>query len=224
MTASRPRARQAQQQKIGETLRRLNERLVADHVDDDSLQRLALLLEKAEPLVLGHPPRRREVRADQDSAYDYGSQQNLFTPVSGALNAVAPKVRYFREGETAVAEVFYSAAFEGGPGLVHGGFTAALFDELFGIVQAPKSTPSMTGKLQVQYRKPVPLKQPLRFEGWCESHKGRKSVLKGRLMLAGTQVILAEAEALFIDVDHALYQDFSRQRNAQLNAELSAEQ
>ena len=38
------------------------------------------------------------------------------------------------EGDKVVAELVFDKRFEGGPGLVHGGATAAFFDDLIGFV------------------------------------------------------------------------------------------
>ena len=50
---------------------------------------------------------------------------------------------------------------EGGPGVAHGGWTAAVLDEVLGHVPLLHGTLSVTKKLEVEYLRPVPIGRPL---------------------------------------------------------------
>lgn len=198
-------------QRVAELLKRINQQVVTTEAPEAVLAEASVQLEKIADLLDGFPRRVRTVRRredhDDDAEYDYGTQQSLYTPVSGACNALSPEVCYSRDGDVAFADVTYSSAFEGGPGLVHGGFIAALFDELFGVVQSASSGPSMTARLTTQYRQPVPLNTRLRFEGKVKRSEGRKTILSATLRKGDT--LLAEAEALFINIEHDVYKQLS---------------
>lgn len=84
---------------------------------------------------------------------------------------------------------------------VHGGWVAAAFDELFGLVQTLGRRPGMTARLTVRCRRPHPLHVPIRLEGWVTRVDGRNIHVAGRSYRADTDQLLADAEALFISVD-----------------------
>lgn len=94
------------------------------------------------------------------------------------------------------AQLHLGAAYEGPPGLVHGGISALLLDQLLGHAAALGGGPGMTGRLTVHYRRPTPLGD-LSLEAWHESTTGRKTIAKGLLRDAGGNVTV-EAEGLFV--------------------------
>jgi acyl-coenzyme A thioesterase PaaI-like protein len=124
-----------------------------------------------------------------------------YSPVSGRNNPMAPPVRlHVLPGEDDSAgkhriggEVTFGPAYEGPPGHVHGGWLAAMFDELLGFAQL---SPGFTAYLHVNYRKPTPLNTPLSLEAWVESIDGRKRIVRGECR-AG-DVLLTDAEGLFV--------------------------
>lgn len=135
----------------------------------------------------------------------------LFTsPMVGPANPVAPPVRFRVEGDRLVGEAVFTNVYEGPPGHVHGGVTAAAFDELLGSVQSSGDNPGMTGRLTVTYRAPTPLDVPIRFVGWLDRIDGRKIFTRGYSETDGPDgpVRCAEAEGLFVSVD------FERMRSA----------
>ena len=89
--------------------------------------------------------------------------------------------------------------YEGPPHGVHGGWVAALFDEVCGAVQGLAGTRGVTGVLKVRYRQITPLEETLRFEGWVADQRGRRLVAKATCHAGDT--LTAQAQALFVDVD-----------------------
>ncbi len=94
------------------------------------------------------------------------------------------------------AELDLGALYEGPPGLVHGGVSALILDQVLGEAAAVGGGPGMTGRLTVHYRRPTPLGR-LTTEGWLDSQDGRKSIVKGHLK-DGDGNVTVEAEGLFI--------------------------
>lgn len=140
-----------------------------------------------------------------------GSANFLFTsPMMGPCNPIAPPVQFRVEGDRLVGEAVFTNVYEGPPGHVHGGVTAATFDDLLGSVQSSGEAPGMTGRLTVSYRAPTPLNVPIRFVGWLDRIDGRKIFTKGYSETDGPAgpVRCAEAEGLFVSVD------FERMRSA----------
>jgi acyl-coenzyme A thioesterase PaaI-like protein len=120
------------------------------------------------------------------------------SPLSGRCNPLAPPIAVEfvenSDGNFYVrGEVTFGAAYEGPPGHVHGGFVAAMFDELLGYAQL---STGFTGTLTVRYRKPTPLHKPLTMKAWPDRVDGRKRVIKGTCHFGDT--LLSEAEGLFI--------------------------
>jgi acyl-coenzyme A thioesterase PaaI-like protein len=85
---------------------------------------------------------------------------------------------------------------EGPPGLVHGGVSALVLDQVLGEAAAVGGAPGMTGRLTLHYRRPTPLGD-LTVSARLESSEGRKSVVRGELRDPSGQVTV-EAEALFV--------------------------
>ena len=56
--------------------------------------------------------------------------------------------------------------FEGPPSHAHGGIIATILDEAMGKVSKLRSIIAVTGTMQVNYIRPVPLSKPLVTEGW----------------------------------------------------------
>lgn len=97
----------------------------------------------------------------------------------------------------------FGPAYEGTPGVVHGGFVAAVFDQLLGAAAATTGQAMVTGTLTVRYRRPTPVGTELVFRTGLEAAEGRRLVVSGRCQ-AGEEVT-AEAEAIFVTVDEARY-------------------
>ena len=78
------------------------------------------------------------------------------------------------EGDKIVAELSFPPRFEGGPGVVHGGATAAFFDDLIGFVAMAHMLPAVTARLEINYLQPMPIGVTIRGEAWLASRRGRK--------------------------------------------------
>lgn len=92
--------------------------------------------------------------------------------------------------------------FQGYPGVVHGGIVAAMLDEVTGrtvMGEAEHPRFMFTVKLDVRYRKNVPVGQPIRLVGQLDKIKGRTGFAKGYIYNSAGD-LLAEAEAVMVDV------------------------
>lgn len=129
------------------------------------------------------------------------------SPMMGTINPIAAPltVQVLAEGQQSVVEgrVVFTAAYEGAPGCVHGGFIASAFDEVLGVAQSASGNPGMTANLSVDYRSPTPIARELVFRGWCERIEGRKIYTRGTLHHGAT--LCAEASGLFIAMRPELF-------------------
>ena len=100
------------------------------------------------------------------------------------------------DGTVAVAgRARLGAAHEGPPGLVHGGWIAALFDEVLALVQRDAEVGGLTASLTVRYRRPIPVGAELELLGWIEQDDGRSVYARATCTVRGE--LAAEGEACF---------------------------
>jgi acyl-coenzyme A thioesterase PaaI-like protein len=93
--------------------------------------------------------------------------------------------------------------FQGYPGVVHGGIVAAMLDEISGRAHMgddpSKPRFMFTARLELRYRRNVPVGQPLHLVGKALKSKGRTATASGQIF-GPDGALLAEAEALLVDV------------------------
>ena len=117
--------------------------------------------------------------------------------VIGLRNPVAPPLHVERSPDGKAWSTFrLGPQYEGPPGLVHGGVSALLLDQLCGEAAAAGGAPGMTGRLTLTYRRPTPLGE-LSAEAWIDHVEGYKTTVRGHLKDADGNPTV-EAEGLFI--------------------------
>jgi acyl-coenzyme A thioesterase PaaI-like protein len=134
-------------------------------------------------------------------------------PITGHANPMAPPAALALDPDAGVVrgEVLFGAAFEGAPGLVHGGFVAAVLDEALGMACVFSGTQGMTAELTTRYRNHTPVGTPLRVEARLVSVDGRKIRTAGELYHGDLAV--AEASGLFIGVDTGKFERLAAARS-----------
>lgn len=128
---------------------------------------------------------------------DEGRSWNWGNAAVGIGNAVAPPMELLdRPGGGLRAELVLGAAYEGPPGMVHGGVTMLLLDHLMGETGSDGHTRiTMTGTLTGRYLRPTPL-GPVVVEGWIAREEGRKVFVEATL---GTpEEVTVQAHGVFI--------------------------
>lgn len=127
-----------------------------------------------------------------------GRVRGFGNAVVGLRNPVAPPVPIVQDRERGRASASFELGplYEGPPGMVHGGVTALVLDQLFGEAAAAGGKPGMTGTLTLRYRRPTRL-GACSAEAWCDRVEGVKTIVKGELRDADDQVTV-EAEGVFI--------------------------
>jgi acyl-coenzyme A thioesterase PaaI-like protein len=93
-------------------------------------------------------------------------------------------------------DVTLGPAYEGGPGLVHGGVLSLLFDQAMGIALFVAGHHAMTVSLEVRYRAPTPLDAPLHVTAGLERVEGRKLFVTAAVAVDGA--VTAEARGIFV--------------------------
>jgi acyl-coenzyme A thioesterase PaaI-like protein len=120
--------------------------------------------------------------------------------VCGLGHPTGLRMRLFAgEGISTYAEVDVTEVHAGQPGRMHGGLLAAAFDEMMGAVNWLVGPPTLTGRLDVVYRAPVPVGGLLFFRAWSAGIDRRKSFVAGECRLDGALgLVAATASAVFL--------------------------
>lgn len=113
--------------------------------------------------------------------------------VMGLRNPIAPplSITNFDDGR-AESEFHLGAAYEGPPGLVHGGVSALLLDQLVGQAASAGGHPGMTGTLTLKYHRGTPLGD-LYGKAWIRETDGPKTFVAGELGDAEGPTVTCEA-------------------------------
>lgn len=118
--------------------------------------------------------------------------------VIGLRNAIAPPltIHHDDDGTRCWSEFTLNSAYEGPPGLVHGGVCALVLDHVLGEAASVGLTkPLFTGTLTVRFVRGTPLGR-LRADAAVERTEGVKSFVSGHL--SDGEGITVEAEGIFI--------------------------
>jgi acyl-coenzyme A thioesterase PaaI-like protein len=113
----------------------------------------------------------------------------------GASNPLAPPVEAEEHHGRVTGNVTFDRAWEGGPGLVYGGFIAAVFDGMCGRAVMSAGHVGVTRSLTVRFLRPTPLRRPLKVETVAGEPVGRNVSVTGQLWDGDT--LTCEAEAVF---------------------------
>ncbi|WP_340317904.1 PaaI family thioesterase [Rhizorhabdus argentea] len=185
---------------VAEAVRDIVHRLARSEAGDAELAAVAQLLREAGAVLEGQPEREGYVRSVEGALTGLGTLSEL-GPFTGRLHPTSPQMDLLLGTDRAEARATYGSVHQGAPGFVHGGYIAATFDEMLGVVQ--RDTVRMTVELKLSYRAPVPLHEEVRYTSWLDRVEGRKAFVVGtlhhgdRLCAEATAVFVAPAKALF---------------------------
>jgi hypothetical protein len=143
-----------------------------------------------------HTKEHAAVRSGREPAYDRD-------PLIGQSNPLAPPLSRCGGEDSNEWEVTFGDAYGGHPGLVHGGYVAAVLDHVLGVTASSSGFACMTGTLTTRFCRPTPLNVRLTCFGRIERVDGRKVFCNASLDAAGT--VVAEAEGVYLHVDPNRY-------------------
>jgi acyl-coenzyme A thioesterase PaaI-like protein len=109
------------------------------------------------------------------------------------------------EGLTVHGHFAVTDHHQGAPGLAHGGLVALAMDEVLGGLGWLLRTPMVTGRLQVEYVRPVPVGTDLALHAQVDGVSGRRIFCQARAHAVDLEGdLLARAFAVFVAVpiDH----------------------
>jgi Thioesterase superfamily len=143
--------------------------------------------------------RSRQPDESQVVRYSVGGRPVVWSnAVIGLRNAIAPPLTIHHDDDATRcwSEFTLNSAYEGPPGLVHGGVCALVLDHVLGeAASAGLTKPLFTGTLTVRFVRGTPLGR-LRADAAVERSEGVKSFVSGHL--SDGEGITVEAEGIFI--------------------------
>jgi len=115
------------------------------------------------------------------------------------------------DGLTIHARFDVRESHQGAPGLAHGGLLTAAFDETLGTLAVLFRIPAVTGRLETDFRRPVPVGSTLHITATVDGMTGRKiyESAVGRLD-APDGPVAVRARALFVTVGMAHFIEHGR--------------
>jgi acyl-coenzyme A thioesterase PaaI-like protein len=140
--------------------------------------------------------------AKGDTQVLYAGMENFLEtgPLAGFSNPLSPPLefRIDREARVVRGRGRFGPAYEGAPGVVHGGFVAAALDEILGLATVFSGGPGMTRELTVRYLRPTPIDVDLELVARFDRAEGRRIFCSAEVEAAGVRT--AEAVGLFTGV------------------------
>jgi len=122
--------------------------------------------------------------------------------VCGLENNFGLKLRFLETAPGEVtAEYTVPEQYQGYPGVVHGGIVTAMLDEVTGRahITGEHTRFMFTAKIEIRFRKNVPIGKPLRIVGRIEKSKRRMATSTGKIF-GPEGDLLAEAKTLLVDM------------------------
>lgn len=114
------------------------------------------------------------------------------------------------EPNVSLTQLVCGPEYEGGPGVAHGGWTAAAMDEVLGHLNLLSGQMAVTGTLTVDFLRPVPIERPLEIRAWCEGVEDGRRRNRGELRLVSTGAVLARAHGVFVERDQSHFERYRR--------------
>jgi acyl-coenzyme A thioesterase PaaI-like protein len=106
--------------------------------------------------------------------------------------------------EQYASPVTFRAEHQGGPGLVHGGIVGAALDEACGLLATWHRFPTVTARIAIRYRKPVPINRELTLTAHVLGSRGRTLEVSGELRDRDELLASAEGTFLHVPLEHFL--------------------
>jgi acyl-coenzyme A thioesterase PaaI-like protein len=118
--------------------------------------------------------------------------------VCGTQNPHGLGLSFFDDGRRVWTELTAAEHHQSWPGVLHGGIIAAVLDETIARVAFLYDRWVHTARLVTRYVKPAPLGAPLLATGELTRDARLLMEMKGKLVLASTGELLAEATGTFV--------------------------
>lgn len=99
----------------------------------------------------------------------------------GEKNPIGLRLSFITENDTTQCLFVPRKEHQGYFNYVHGGISGAVLDEIMAQWLIQRSIPAVTAKMEISFRKPVPVGETLTATAWRLRQKGRFHIMKGEL-------------------------------------------
>jgi len=132
--------------------------------------------------------------------------------VCGMENPIGLKVVFGEEDKRVWAKFTPREEHQGFPGILHGGLTGALLDEAMGrcLMVGGEERWMVSARLEVRYKKPIPIGEPLTVMGEVVQDRGRLIETQGEIRLKDWS-LAAEAKGTYMRVPQEMRERMERE-------------
>ncbi len=139
------------------------------------------------------PPTRR----DREGVFGF-EPHHCFA--CGELNEQGLHLEIHTDPSGSWTETTLEQRFQGWEAVAHGGIVCTLLDEVMAWSVIGRGTWGVTARLNVAFRRPIPVGQAIRAEGWVVDENRRAHRTAGQVLDVATGDVLATGEGTFIAV------------------------
>jgi uncharacterized protein (TIGR00369 family) len=131
-----------------------------------------------------------------------GGRRIVLTPhncfACGTLNVHGLQLDLHAGGDRCWTELTLTDRFEGWEGIAHGGIVCTILDEVMAWALVDHDVWGVTARMNVEFRRPVPIGRPIRGEGRVAEVRRRLVTAEGVILDAVDGTILARSEATYL--------------------------
>jgi acyl-coenzyme A thioesterase PaaI-like protein len=117
----------------------------------------------------------------------------------GPTNVRGLHLNIQNDGDVTYIDFTPDESWQGFGGVVHGGLVATVLDEVMAWELYGYDDFTVTGRMEITYRKLVPVGQPLRATAKLVQDRGRAKKVHGEIR-DQADILLASADALFVNI------------------------
>ena len=140
---------------------------------------------------------RRPASRDVEGAFDFEPHRCF---ACGELNEQGLHLAIHTDPSGSWTETTLEPRFQGWEAVAHGGIVCTLLDEVMAWAVIGRGTWGVTARLNVTFRRPIPVGRAIRAEGWVVDENRRAHRAEGRVIDAETRDVLATGESTFVAV------------------------
>jgi uncharacterized protein (TIGR00369 family) len=131
-----------------------------------------------------------------------GGRRIILTPhncfACGTLNVHGLQLDLHAGGDRCWTELTLGDRFEGWEGIAHGGIVCTILDEVMAWALVDHDVWGVTARMNVEFRRPVPIGRPIRGEGRLVEVRRRLVTAEGVILDALDGTLLARSEATYV--------------------------
>jgi uncharacterized protein (TIGR00369 family) len=139
----------------------------------------------------------------------------------GSLNSHGLRLDLHAAADACWTELELDSRFEGWEGMAHGGIVCTILDEVMAWALVDHDVWGVTARMQVEFKRPVPIGRRIRGEGRVVEVKRRVVYAEGLILDSGNGTELARAAATFVAAPEHRKQELKERYGFRLEPEPS---